>query len=92
MIEPEDRTIDRPRPTHRAQTTPLGELASASRGDDKVVRKAPELKLRDLNAYYGSAHAVKNVSLDVAPNQVTAMIGPSGSGQVDGRAVHQPHA
>src|SRR5882724_8401750 len=33
---------------------------------------------RDVNVYYGSKHALKNVSIDVARKQVLAMIGPSG--------------
>ncbi len=45
------------------------------------MRKAPGIKVEDLRAYYGSAEAVKGVSIDFAPNQVTAMIGPSGSGK-----------
>jgi phosphate transport system ATP-binding protein len=47
----------------------------------KVVRKAPAVKLENLNAYYGSLQAIRNVSLDYAANKVTAMIGPSGSGK-----------
>ena len=34
-----------------------------------------------LQAYYGGAHAIKDVSIEYAPNRVTAMIGPSGSGK-----------
>ena len=39
---------------------------------------APSIRLKDLNAWYGDTHAIKGVSLDYAPNQVTARIGPSG--------------
>ncbi len=35
----------------------------------------------DVNVYYGDKHAIKNVSLDIAKNQVIAMIGPSGCGK-----------
>ncbi len=34
-----------------------------------------------LNAYFGSVHAVRDVSLDVPANEVTAIIGPSGCGK-----------
>jgi phosphate transport system ATP-binding protein len=34
-----------------------------------------------LNAYFGAVHAVRDVSLDVPANQVTAIIGPSGCGK-----------
>ncbi len=40
-----------------------------------------EVKLKDLNAYYGSEHAIKNVTIDFPANEVTALIGPSGSGK-----------
>jgi phosphate transport system ATP-binding protein len=39
------------------------------------------VSIQDLNAWYGDTHAVKGVSLDVEPNQVTAVIGPSGCGK-----------
>jgi phosphate transport system ATP-binding protein len=39
------------------------------------------VKLKDLNAYYGPEHAIKNVTIDFPANQVTALIGPSGSGK-----------
>lgn len=40
-----------------------------------------KMAVRNLNFYYGSFHAVKNVSLDIRENQVTAFIGPSGCGK-----------
>jgi phosphate transport system ATP-binding protein len=39
------------------------------------------VKVKDLNAYYGNQHAVKNVTIDFPANEVTAIIGPSGSGK-----------
>ena len=36
---------------------------------------------RDLYAYYGAFRAVKNISLQVKPHAVTAIIGPSGCGK-----------
>jgi phosphate transport system ATP-binding protein len=39
------------------------------------------MTLEKLNAYYGATHAVKDVDLHYAANQVTAMIGPSGCGK-----------
>lgn len=35
----------------------------------------------DLNAWYGSLHALRNVNITFRPKQVTAMIGPSGCGK-----------
>ena len=40
-----------------------------------------KISVKDLNLYYGSNHALKNVSMDIATNKVTAFIGPSGCGK-----------
>lgn len=42
---------------------------------------SPIMELRNLNVYYGDFHAVRDVSLDVGANQITAFIGPSGCGK-----------
>jgi phosphate transport system ATP-binding protein len=39
------------------------------------------LELRTVNVHYGTFHAVKDVTLDVAQNSITAFIGPSGCGK-----------
>jgi phosphate transport system ATP-binding protein len=39
------------------------------------------ITIKDLNAFYGTQHSIKNVSVEFAPNKVTAIIGPSGSGK-----------
>ena len=47
-----------------------------------MVDTAPgKIQVRDLNFYYGKFHALKNINLDIAKNQVTAFIGPSGCGK-----------
>ena len=40
-----------------------------------------KIQVRDLNFFYGKYQALKNISLDVATNMVTAFIGPSGCGK-----------
>jgi phosphate transport system ATP-binding protein len=37
--------------------------------------------VRNLNFYYGSVHALKDINLDIADKRVTALIGPSGCGK-----------
>jgi len=39
------------------------------------------LVVKDLNLHYGSKQALKNISIPMARNQVTAFIGPSGCGK-----------
>jgi phosphate transport system ATP-binding protein len=41
----------------------------------------PILKVKELNAWFASHHAVKGVSMDFFANTVTAIIGPSGCGK-----------
>ena len=36
------------------------------------------IKTRDLNLYYESFQALKNINIDINKNSVTAFIGPSG--------------
>jgi len=40
-----------------------------------------KISVRDLNFYYGSTLALSNISMDIEPNKVTALIGPSGCGK-----------
>ncbi len=40
-----------------------------------------KLKVQDLNVYYGAFQAIKNASMDMAENRVSALIGPSGCGK-----------
>lgn len=39
------------------------------------------IKVRDLNLYYGTKHALKNINVNIRKNKVTALIGPSGCGK-----------
>ena len=39
------------------------------------------MTMRGVNVYYDDKHAIKDVTLDLARNQVTALIGPSGCGK-----------
>ena len=42
---------------------------------------AKRLDMKDVNIYYGDFHAVKDISLSVAPRSVMAFVGPSGCGK-----------
>lgn len=41
----------------------------------------PIISIKNLNMYYTDVHALKNISLDIQAQQVTALIGPSGCGK-----------
>ena len=45
------------------------------------IEAAPKMQISRLNVYYGGSHAIRDASLDVPQNHVTALIGPSGSGK-----------
>jgi len=46
-----------------------------------IVVDDPIFSCRDVDVYYGEKHAIKKVGIDIAKNQVLAMIGPSGCGK-----------
>jgi phosphate transport system ATP-binding protein len=41
----------------------------------------PQIRIQDLNVWYGSHHALKNITADIPAQGVTAIIGPSGCGK-----------
>ena len=45
------------------------------------MRDDTKISVRDLNLYYGENNALKNVSMDIQANAITAFIGPSGCGK-----------
>ena len=63
--------------------TDLAETATEAkrRGADKVERVAKRFDVKDVNLYYGDLHAVKDVTMPIEANQVTALIGSSGCGK-----------
>ena len=64
----------------RVSPTP-GDVVAGRRFERVEAASGRRVTIRDLNAWYGDNHAVRGVSLEVAPNEVTAVIGPSGCGK-----------
>jgi phosphate transport system ATP-binding protein len=59
-----------------APPQPAQQPAPAAEG-----RRAKTIEAKGLDLYYGDFHAVENVSIEIAPNKVTALIGSSGCGK-----------
>jgi phosphate transport system ATP-binding protein len=78
--EEETETLTTPEPERTApRPVPQGQAAAAPAAPAKA--EAHPVRVENLNAYYGSVHAVKDVSLTFEPNRATAIIGPSGCGK-----------
>jgi len=41
----------------------------------------PEIVIQKLNVFYGESHALKDITVDIPKNKITAIIGPSGCGK-----------
>ncbi|HTC36602.1 MAG TPA: phosphate ABC transporter ATP-binding protein PstB [Bryobacteraceae bacterium] len=54
---------------------------SAPPGIQPEVSARPKLQAVNLNFFYGSFHALHNISLEVPEKRITALIGPSGCGK-----------
>ena len=44
-------------------------------------KMAEKFKISNLDLYYGDFHALKNINMSIASNEITAFIGPSGCGK-----------
>ena len=77
-----DMTGDTVTTEEEANTTPsLG--VSEALGDERILQTlgANTVELRGVNVYYGDMLAVRDVSLNIPHNEITAFIGPSGCGK-----------
>ena len=61
------------RPAIRVEVTP--------EASEKVATDEVRIAVKDLSIYYGQKRAVREVTMDVPANAVTAFIGPSGCGK-----------
>jgi phosphate transport system ATP-binding protein len=64
---------------HEVQTE-LGPMSVKPAGEERVDREVV-FDVKDLSVYYGDFRAVREVTLPIYRNQITALIGPSGCGK-----------
>jgi len=63
-------------------SAPLTMASVADRGSEPAPTAAPPVfELRELEVYYGSFRAVREVNMHVTAHEITAFIGPSGCGK-----------
>ncbi len=66
--------------TRGLEAQPTGKLAVRdSQADQKTL--PDKIRVENLNFFYGRTRALKDISISIAPGQVTAFIGPSGCGK-----------
>lgn len=78
-------TSERRKGERRRQSRASASTAIVPREERQTVGAAavenPRIRCMDVNVYYGSKQAIKNVSLDIGSHEIVAMIGPSGCGK-----------
>ena len=75
-------TLPRPERPRRA-LTPDATAAESVQPRDPIRQPPGEtvFRLQDVGLWYGTKHAISDISLDIPVNRVTALIGPSGCGK-----------
>ncbi len=67
-----------------ATSAPMASVGLANKDNRKRLSLRNEeisMRVKDLNLYYGSDQALKNITMDIPNKRVTAFIGPSGCGK-----------
>ncbi len=75
----------------REASVPVQDVAVEKKREDMPVQEGktvglpyaddPKFKLRNVEVFYGDDRAIKDISLDIARNEVISFIGPSGCGK-----------
>ncbi len=75
-------TDSRPEPTTTTRVrAPARPVVDMPRRDTAAAPGEKVFSLQDVNLYYGSFRAVRDITMDVYEHQITAFIGPSGCGK-----------
>jgi phosphate transport system ATP-binding protein len=64
-----------------AMSQPSQTVPTVTRAAVDTANLVPTILIKNLNFYYGQAHALKDITLSLYKNRVTAFIGPSGCGK-----------
>ena len=59
----------------------VAQPGAADQRDGQTPAGEPIISFRNVHFYYGTFRAVKDVSIDIRPQEITALIGPSGCGK-----------
>ncbi len=62
-------------------TIDLVATAAEAKLRGETVKESQTLEVKSLNAWYGSFRAIRDISMEIGANQITAVIGPSGCGK-----------
>jgi phosphate transport system ATP-binding protein len=81
MIPPETSSKDQTAMSTAGGPSERSQEASVTSKPTVEKKSGHAVKVKDLNAYYGSTRSIKDVTIDFPANEVTALIGPSGSGK-----------
>ncbi|MDG5776692.1 phosphate ABC transporter ATP-binding protein PstB [Haloarculaceae archaeon H-GB2-1] len=76
-----DTEIDMDTDTETTTTTGESQEEVKAEWTDYDFAGQPKLSVENLNVWYGDDHALKDVSMDIPEESVTALIGPSGCGK-----------
>jgi phosphate transport system ATP-binding protein len=81
-VDPMIGSPSRPQPPEAAAPSGAApDRAPESPQPPQPIAAAPVLRLQDLHFWYGGFRAVKDISIDIPPQRITALIGPSGCGK-----------
>jgi len=78
MTEPQEKTT---RDTPQMHDHPTTRIVTRNREDAGMGRAEPIFEVRDVCVSYNANPAVRNITLDIGHNRITALIGPSGCGK-----------
>ena len=80
MKDPDPMTTELLPSPESVETTP-GHLPSVDATVDDAEPMTGRISIRNLNVYYGAFRAVEDISMEIKPHAITAIIGPSGCGK-----------